>query len=43
MQKAYYLHAPHLARSKKPHMCVCQNDGVCMKEISLNPRILIFL
>ena len=42
MQKAYYLHARHLARSKKPHMCVCQNDGECMREISLNPHILIF-
>ena len=37
MQKGYYLHAPHLSRSKKRHMCVCQNDGECMSEISLNP------
>ena len=36
------MHALHLARSKKPHMCVCQNDGECMRKISLNPRILIF-
>ena len=42
MQKAYYLHAPHLERSKKLHMCVCQNYGECMREVSLNPRILIF-
>ena len=42
MQNAYYLHAPHLARSKKPDMCVCQNDGECTREISLNQRILIF-
>ena len=42
MQKAYYLHSLHLDRSKKPHMSVCQNDGECMRENSLNLPILIF-
>ena len=42
MQKAFYLHAPHLARSKKTHMFVCAKMvNAYMREISLNPRILI--
>ena len=35
MQKAFYLHAPYLTRSKKvtspPYVCV-QNVGECMRE-----------
>ena len=41
MQKAYYLSTPHLARSRtfkdlykyiRARLCVCQNEGECMRE-----------
>ena len=40
-KKPMIIHAPHLARSKKPHMCVCQHDGECIFAESAYIDILV--